>query len=103
MMGDQDQQNGEGQSDQPNQTDGQSQSNAQTPPCLRMPSRHHGPLLSPTCRAKMLTSLDSWAGPVGRFHRFIREPARTQLRQKRSWNGPDSIWAIGPVGPVPEP
>jgi hypothetical protein len=32
MMGDQDQQNGEGQSDQQNQTDGQSQSNAQTPP-----------------------------------------------------------------------
>jgi len=31
-MGDQDQQNGEGQSDQQNQTDGQSQSNAQTPP-----------------------------------------------------------------------
>jgi len=31
-MGDQDQQNGEGQSDRPNQTDGQSQSNAQTPP-----------------------------------------------------------------------
>ena len=37
-MGDQDQQNGEGQSDQQNQTDGQSQSNAQTPPVAKQAS-----------------------------------------------------------------
>jgi len=37
-MGDQDQQNGEGQSDQLNQTDGQSQSNAQTPPVAKQAS-----------------------------------------------------------------
>jgi len=37
-MGDQDQQNGKGQSDQQNQTDGQSQSNAQTPPVAKQAS-----------------------------------------------------------------
>jgi len=37
-MGDQDQQNGEGQSDQQNQTDGQSQSNAQRPPVAKQAS-----------------------------------------------------------------
>ena len=41
-MGDQDHQNGEGQSDQQNQTDGQSQSNAQTPPADRAQSQGDG-------------------------------------------------------------